>query len=178
MFARYAGDNKTQLEPHQKLYLKPGDDKIITLPAINIISFFTAHNTNSAPKRLRDPRQYKKICNACISFMDIGPPLIPFLRDNQPIKFGHLVEERDELSGVYVRHDVARLPGGIPNPVSRPVLPLPWSLEFELTLETNKEIQEQEVVNLLEEGGRAIGFGTFRGVFGKFYIQSWDAIED
>jgi hypothetical protein len=50
MFDRYAGDNKTQLEPYQKLYFKPGS-RVIGLPALNIISFLTAHNTNSAPKR-------------------------------------------------------------------------------------------------------------------------------
>ena len=28
--------------------------------------------------------------------------------------------------------------------------------------------KEQDIMNLVEEGGRAIGLGTFRGVFGKF----------
>ena len=38
----------------------------------------------------------------------------------------------------------------------------------------NKEIKEQEIKNLLTEGGMAIGIGTFRGVFGKFEIEQWD----
>ena len=38
----------------------------------------------------------------------------------------------------------------------------------------NKEIKEQEIINLIDEGGRAIGLGTFRGVFGKFYIDMWE----
>ena len=54
MFDRYAGDNDTKLEPWQKLYLLPGDSKVIGLPAVNIMSFLSAHNTNSAQKRLRD----------------------------------------------------------------------------------------------------------------------------
>jgi hypothetical protein len=45
-----------ELVPHQKLYFEPGDSKVIGLPAINIMSFLSAHNTNSAPKRLRDKR--------------------------------------------------------------------------------------------------------------------------
>jgi hypothetical protein len=31
-----------------------------------------------------------------------------------------------------------------------------------------------DILNLIEEGGRAIGLGTFRGVFGKFRIERWD----
>jgi hypothetical protein len=37
----------------------------------------------------------------------------------------------------------------------------------------NKEIQEQEILNLFEDGGRALGLGTFRGVYGKFYVDTW-----
>lgn len=173
MFDRYPGDNKTKLEPWQKLYIIPGT-RVISLPALNIMSFFTAHNTNSAPKRLRDTRQFKKIANAIQSFVQFGPPYIPFTRDGKPIEFGQLVEEQDELSGVYIHHAVGRLDKGIPNPNARPVLPLPWSLAFQITYTPNKEVQEQEVQNLLDEGGRAIGFGTWRGLFGKFRVLQWE----
>jgi len=174
MFDRYAGDNNTKLEPWQKLYFKPGDSKVIGIPALNIISFLSAHNTNSAPKRLRDARQFKKICNACLSFVSITPSFIPLLRDNEPIVFGQMVDEKDEKSGIYVHHAVARLEKGIPNPKQRPVLPLDWAIEFDFTLFPTGEIKEQEIINLFEEGGRALGLGTFRGVFGKFVIEAWD----
>lgn len=173
MFDRYAGDNSTKLEPHQKLYLKPGT-KIIGLPAVNIMSLLSAHNTNSAPKRLRDARQFKKIANACLSYVMIAPDFIPFLRDDKPIEFGRFEADADSVSGAYVHRAVARLDKGIPNPKERPVLPLPWSLQFDFTMYPNKEIKEQEILNLLEEGGRALGLGTFRGVFGKFFVDKWD----
>ena len=54
------------------------------------------------------------------------------------------------------------------------MLPLPWSIEFDLTIYPNKEIKDQEIKNLLAEGGMAIGLGTFRGVFGKFVIAKWE----
>jgi hypothetical protein len=54
------------------------------------------------------------------------------------------------------------------------VLPLPWSIEFTLDIHPNKEIKEQEIRNLVEEGGLAIGLGTFRGVFGKFVVDAWE----
>ena len=174
MFDRYAGDNSTKLEPWQKLYLQPGDSRIIGLPAANIMSFLSAHNTNSAPKRLRDKRKYKDIANACLSFVEIEENFIPFLRDEKPIKFGKFEKDLDQTSGCYIHRSVARLDKGIPNPKERPVLPMEWKLEFTLKLYPNKEIQEQEILNLFEEGGRALGIGTFRGLYGKFIVNSWE----
>lgn len=175
MFDRYAGDNKTQLEPHQKLYLRPGEGyPVIGLPAANIMSFLLAHNTNSAPKRLRDKRQYKDIANAILSFVDIDDTFIPLLRDGKPIQFGGFKDDHDPVSGAYIHRSVARLDKGIPNPKVRPVIPTPWETKFSLTIFPNREIQEQEILNLFEEGGRALGLGTFRGVFGKFYVKSWE----
>jgi len=178
MFDRYAGDNKTKLLWHQKIYLIPGTN-IVAFPTINLISFLTAHNTNSAPKRLRDKRAYKDICNACLSFVNIvgckeNAGYIPFLRDGKPIEIGDFDEEKDSKSGIYIHRSVARLPTGIPNPKERPVLPLPWSMEFDIEILPNREIKEIEIKNLFEEGGMAIGLGTFRGVFGKFLVSAWE----
>ena len=178
MFDRYAGDNKTQLDWTQKIYLIPGTD-VLCLPATNIISFLSSHNTNSAPKRLRDARQFKKIANACLSFVTVRATgqdrdNIPFARDGQEIRVGKFGDRKDELSGIYLDRRVARLDKGIPNPKERPVLPLPWGLSFTLSIFPNKEIKEQEILNLFNEGGIAIGLGTFRGVYGKFEVSCWE----
>jgi hypothetical protein len=178
MFDRYAGDNKTQLTWAQKIYLQPGSN-ILACPTSNIVSFLSAHNTNSAPKRLRDARQFKKIANACLSFVMIRsesghPQYIPFLRDGKPITVGTFGEETEPESGLYLDRRVARLEKGIPNPKERPVLPLPWDLNFTLTILPNSEIKEQEIINLFKEGGVAIGLGTFRGVYGKFEVAAWE----
>ena len=178
MFDRYAGDNNTKLEWSQKIYTIPGTS-ILCLPTANIVSFLSAHNTNSAPKRLRDARQFKKICNACLSFVMIealegDSQYIPFLRKGEPIHVGKFGDDREPESGLYLDRRVARLDKGIPNPKERPVLPLPWSMSFQLTILPNKEIKEQEIQNLFVEGGIAIGLGTFRGVFGKFEVVGWE----
>jgi hypothetical protein len=177
MFDRYAGDNKTQLQWTQKIYLVP-ETNVLAMPTTNISSFLSAHNTNSAPKRLRDKRAYKDICNACLSFVQTRGPsahqqYIPFMRDGKPITVGNFGETRDPESGLYLHRSVARLDKGIPNPKERPVLPLPWAICFELSIYPNQEIKEQEIRNLFTEGGLAIGLGTFRGVFGKFEIDEW-----
>ena len=173
MFDRYAGDNNTQLEPWQKLYFG-ADAKTLVLPALNIMSFLSAHNTNSAPKRLLDKRKFKDAANACLSFVTISPTQIPIMRDGKPIEFGRLDQDVDATSGVYIHRSVARLDKGIPNPKVRPVLPTPWELHFTLTLLPNKEIQEQQILNLFEAGGMALGLGTFRGVYGKFRVKTWE----
>jgi len=178
MFDRYAGDNQTKLLWWQKVYLLQGSN-MLCMPTANITSFLSSHNTNSAPKRLRDVRKYKAIANACLSFVipsgpDEHPDMIPILKDGEPIRTGDPKGEIDKTSGLRLHRSVARLEKGIPNPKERALLPLPWALDFNLTITRNKEIKEQEIRNLFEEGGIAIGLGTFRGVFGKFEITCWE----
>lgn len=174
MFDRYPGDNDTKLEPWQKLYLGGEEGRQIMMPSANIISFLSAQNTDSAPKRLLDPRKYKAFALACGSFVTINPRMIPFLRDGQPIQFGKFVGEEDAESGVYIDRRVARLKDGIPNPKVRPVLPLPWELHFDLMLLPNKQIQEQQLMNIFTEGLICLGLGTFRGQFGKAEVVLWE----
>lgn len=117
-----------------------------------------------------------------VKAVDAHCAFVPFLRSGKPIHLGKIVDDpaapgigkRDKLSGVYIESHVARLDKGIPNPKIRPVLPLPWSLEFDFKLYPTKEIKEQEIMNLFVDGGRALGLGTFRGCFGKFEVASWD----
>jgi len=173
MFDRYAGDNDTKLEPHQKLYYRPGTKELV-MPSLNLMSFLSAHNTNSAPKRLLDKRKYKDVANACLSFVQISPTLIPITRNGEPLVFGKFDGDVDADTGIYIHRSVARLDKGIPNPKERPTLPTPWELSFALTIIQNKEIQETQILNLIESGGVALGLGTFRGVFGKFAVDKWE----
>jgi hypothetical protein len=177
MFDRYAGDNSTKLEWSQKMYLIEGTSDLC-FPTLNIVSLLSAHNTNSAPKRLRDKRKYKDIANACLSFVQIDgeddhPTDVRFTRHGIPITVGTCGEARDTKSGLFLHRASARLKDGVVNNKERPVLPLPWELTFTLKIFPNKEIKEQEIRNLIEEAGIAIGLGTWRGVFGKFAVTAW-----
>ncbi len=174
MFDRYPGDNDTKLEPWQKLYFPPDGTKIISLPATNLISALSAQNTDSWPKRLLDPRKYKAFCFACSAYLTFAPDFIPFTREGRPIVFGRLVGDRDPESGVYIRRDTARLEKGIPNPKVRPVLPLPWEMEFTLTLWPNSALQEAQLMNIFSQGLLAFGLGTWRGQFGKGEVAFWE----
>ena len=176
MFDRYAGDNNTRLAWNEKMYLRPGTNQL-GLPIDNVFSFYTAINTSSAPKRLRDSRKYKDICSAIQSFVlfegEDGGEYIDFKRDGKVIEVGSFDEHHDELSGLTFHHSVARLPNGIPNPKERPLLPLPWTLRFRMTIIPNALIKEAEIKNLTVEGGIVIGFGTYRGRYGKFQVTEW-----
>jgi hypothetical protein len=172
LFDRYAGDNRTKLAPEQKLYLNANQE--IVLPSLNIISFLTAQNTESAAKLLLDKREYKQVASALLSSVQITPSFIPFLRNGKPIKFGGTFEnDVDALSGVQIVRHVARLDKGIPNPKERPMLGLPWSLKFKMTVLPNPDINEDLIENLFVDGGARLGLGTFRKAFGKFDF-SWE----
>ena len=167
MFDRYPGNNKTALMPEQKMYL--GDQNELIFPALNIQSFLCAENTKSAVKSLYDSRQYKKIAQAVLGFVTIDPFEIPFLNDSgKPIIF-----EGFGKNGITCIEQVARLAKGVPNPKQRPQLDTPWSLSFKITLFENDDVDELGVRMLFEKGGILLGFGTYRGVYGKFLVDFW-----
>ena len=168
MFDRYAGNNKEKLKPEQKLYL---DGVQVVLPAKNLMSFLSATNTPSAVKRFYEPKVYKSVAQDLLSFVSIEPENIPFVRDGKVVEF-HGFDEKT----FFVRHDVARLDKGIPNPKERPVLTLPWELTFEITFFTIGNVNESMLKDLFVNGGLAMGIGTYRGVFGKFEVTAWEKI--
>ena len=178
MFDRYPGSNQIQLDWHDKIYLVPGMD-VLALPAINIISFLSAQNSISAPKRTLPAKTYKRIAQGCQSSVLIesglegAPDYIPFLKDGEVVKVGAFETDRDPASGIYKAFHVARLKDGIPNPKERPVLPLPWELRFKLTYLENDDVSIPELHALFVKGGMTLGLGTYRGCYGKFEVAEW-----
>ena len=170
MFDRYPGDIKTTLEPGQMLYFAAGSKQLI-LPSANLYSFLTAVNTTSAPKAIY-PR-WKAVCLAVSAYVAILDSEIPFLRDGKPIVFHGFKNGRDEKAKMYVHYAVARTEKATPNSKKRPVLELPWSLSFRLKLFENNEIDMRTLRDLFEIGGYKVGFGTWRGLFGKFVVDQW-----
>ena len=169
LFDRYAGDNKTQLAPEQKLYLQ---GKIVTMPSMNITSFLSAQNTESAPKMLLDKREYKTVASALLASTIINPSAIPFTKNGKPVVFGgSFVDDVDPVSGIHLVYHVARLDKGIPNPKVRPMLDTPWELKFKLTILPHPDLNEDLIENLFVDGGVRLGLGTFRKAFGKFSFK-------
>lgn len=175
MFDRYGGDNKTQLPVESKMYYLP-DGKTLCLPALNLQSFLASKNTTSVSKMVGG-KSWGAIADAMLSYIQVSPMMIPITRNNAPIGFNQFLNGRDTAAGIYVHKSVARLAKGIPNPKERPVIELPWELEFNLSLIKNDVVDETLLLTAFKKGGLAIGLGTFRGVFGKFKIDVWDSAQ-
>jgi len=166
LFDRYAGDNTTDLRPEDKMYFAK-DGKSLVLPALNIMSFLSAQNTMSAPKRLLDSRKYKIITAGMLSYITISPWMIPFTADGKPVIFDGWNEQ------ITLNSSVARLEKGIPNPKSRPQLDTPWELDFKINMLENQDVSIKLLEDIFHRGGIAIGLGTWRGLFGKFSVSKW-----
>lgn len=170
MFDRYSGNNQEQLEVMDKVYLDQSK-KFLVIPSTNILSFLSATNTESAPQRVIG-RGYKKVCKAAQSFVQLTGEDIFILRDGKKIEKQKAVDD-----GVVVVHSaIARIMKGslaVPNPKSRPLLSLPWEVNLVLTLYETPDLNEVLLRKLFDIGGLAIGLGTYRGVFGKFYVSEW-----
>ena len=102
----------------------------LMIPAINVYSLLTAENSKSVTRQFFG-RQGKTIGLGISSYTNIEPFEIPILDDDGPIVFHGW---NGQLS---VRKDVARVKGGIPNPKTRPVLALPWSVAFTVEYQEN-----------------------------------------
>lgn len=168
LFDRYPGNNKEQLAVMDKIY--KDERGHLVLPSINIMSFLSAQNTESAPQRVVG-RGYKEVCKAAQSFVTIEPFNIPITRNGEKI-------EANEKH-LKVHYAVARMMKGklaVPNPKERPMLDQPWEIKFKLTLLETPELNEVLLKKLFERGGLAIGLGTFRGVFGKFKVVEWSEV--
>jgi hypothetical protein len=165
MFDRFVSQ-KEQLDWRDKVYVDA--NKAICLPAINIMSFLSAELSESAPQRVLG-KGWKTVAKAAKTFVQIPEELIPFRRNGDPIK--------QETSGMFLRQDKACVKKGpliIPVAKERPVLPMPWALEFDLELWKNPDLTVSILRKLFDVGGICIGFGTYRGVFGKFVVSKWD----
>lgn len=171
MFDRFPGSLSTSdvLAPMDKLYTDKENN--LVFPAMNLVSFLSSQGSESAPQRVMG-RGWKAIAKAALSFVNIDPILIPFTRDGEKIS-------KDDPA-IFIHYAAARVRKAtlfIPSPKERPVLELPWELNFNLELFENKDLSEVILKRLFDEGGISIGIGTYRGVFGKFVVTRWDKIK-
>lgn len=164
MFDRYAGDNNTKLPVAEKMYL--GEGGALMMPALNILSLLVAENTKSVCRQFFG-KNGKTIALGISSYTSIDPFDIPIWDNSGPIRFGG-------WNGQISQHKaVARVKGGIPNPKERPVLALPWHLEFDVEYFENKYCTLENLRQAFDMGG-TLGLGTFRPMFGRYQLAGFD----
>ena len=164
MFDRYAGDNKTQLSFLEKVYQEKG---YLVLPSLNLMSFLSAQNTESATQRVVG-RGFKEVCKAALSYVTIEPYNIFITRNGKNIAANDENLERHATVARIMKGKLA-----VPNPKERPLLKTPWDISFTISLLETPSLREELLKKIFEQGGHAVGIGTFRGVFGKFYVSKW-----
>jgi hypothetical protein len=160
-------------DPMEKLYTEHNNTgEALVLPASNLMSFLSSQTNECAPQRVLGKR-WKVVAKAALSFVDITPIEIPFMRKGKPI----LKTDKS----IIIDSRVARAKKGplvVPIPTKRPVLPLPWELSFTLTLFSNPDLNEGILRRVIDEGGICLGIGAYRGLFGKFVVSKWEAIKE
>jgi hypothetical protein len=152
----------------EKVYQENGN---LVLPSLNVMSFLSAQNTESATQRVVG-RGYKEVCKAALSYVTIEEFNMKITRNGKPIPAS------DEMLERHV--SVARIMKGklaVPNPKERPMLKTPWELTFTINLLETPSLREELLKKIFEQGGHAIGLGTFRGVFGKFTVMKWEEVK-
>lgn len=165
MFDRYAGDNNTQLPTGDRMYLTATQHLII--PALNLFSLLCAENTKSVCRQFFG-KQGRTIALGISSYTTIEPFEIPLHDNTGQIQF---TGWNGQIS---VNNAVARLPKGVPNPKSRPVVALPWHIEFEVQYIENRYCSYENLRQAFDWGG-TLGLGTFRPYFGRYELTEWDA---
>ena len=164
MFDRYAGDNNTVLPTVERMYLDEKDHLI--LPSLNLFSLLAAENTKSVCRQFFG-KQGKTVALGISSYVTIEPFDIPIHDATGPIIFTGWNE------AIKVHKAVARLKGGIPNPKERPVLSLPWAVDFTVEYADNRHCTIDNLRQAFDWGG-TLGLGTFRPYFGRYELARWD----
>lgn len=164
MFDRYAGDNSTQLPTAEKMYLDR--QQRLTMPAINILSLLAAENTKSVCRQFFG-KQGRTIALGISSYCNITPFDIFIEDDKGPIVY---IGWNGQIS---IHKAVARLAKGVPNPKERPLLALPWYLNFVIEYQENKYCTLENLRQAMVMGG-TLGLGTFRPYFGRYEITNFN----
>lgn len=164
MFNRYAGDNNTQLPAEDKMYLTA--DRCLMLPAINLFSLLAAENTKSVCRQFFG-KGGRSIGLGIAAFVNIEPFDIPIMSNGKEVRF---VGWNDQIEKCF---HVGRLSKGVPNPVYRPKLNLPWNISFQVSYIENKQCTIENLRSAFSMGG-ILGIGSFRPYFGRYELTKWD----
>lgn len=177
VFDRYSGDNKAKLETHNKLYLdgeEKDQERGLFIPHLNLFSLLCAENTKSVarigPKNQAAAR--RELAMAIAASVNFTPAKIPLLGLG-----GRQIMWKREGGNpqIKVRYDIARVKSGVPNPKIRPMIELPWFLEFKIELAPHENCS----FTLLRQAfvaGERIGLGTFRPYFGHYKVTKFEDV--
>jgi hypothetical protein len=169
MFDQYLG-NESKAEWHEKLYLTTNN--VVCIPAINIFGFLCSENAKNAVKMLHGKKAPPIVQSLSVN-VSIVEQYIPIIgADNTPLTIEDVAIKDGEIKQITKHCAVARIKKTastiVPNPKERPVIALPWSIEFTVNFEPDSNCRSATLEEILKFGGKRCGIGTFRPFFGTF----------
>jgi hypothetical protein len=171
MFDQFFDHSKEPRPPEQKFYLQ--DKNQLVFPSLNIMAFLFNQKGNSCATKFEGKKRNDYISMG-FSHISITPTFIPFKgKDKKPVVFKDF---EDSTFYIVNAAPTTKLSGGgfiKQEAKPRPVLKMPWFLEFEINLYKNSLINSIKLQNWFEAGGLLIGLGTYRPLFGRFAVKEW-----
>ena len=171
MFDRFIDHSAEKRPVEQKLYLNNNSELVI--PAENIYAFLFSENPQGCAKAFegRKGKEYIRLGQGSIFVL---PFLIPVMHDNKPILVKGTIGDQFWVFEAAPRTKQGSL--SIKQEIKpRPVLKLPWTISFEITMIESPIITETKILNWFTKGGIEIGLGTYRPRFGRFHVKRFEA---
>jgi len=172
MFDRFIDHSKEKRPPEQKLYLI--EDNIVTIPTENIYAFLFGENPQGCAA-VFEGKKKKDYLRVGQSHVFIDPLALPIEKNDKKLKFTgfdpenwwiHRGAPRTKQGSLSIKQEVKE----------RPVLKLPWSVKFTVSIVKNALINETKLYNWFTAGGIQIGLGTYRPRFGRFQVEEWQKV--
>lgn len=172
MFDQYLG-NESKASWHEKLYLTT--ERNVCIPAINIFGFLCSENSKNAVKMLHGKKVGPIVQSLSVNVDIVEQYILINGADGKPLHESD-IDLKDSGIGQIKKHlAVARIKKTastiVPNPKERPVIQLPWSLEFNMIFEPDNNCRSATLEEILKFGGKRCGIGTFRPFFGTFDVE-------
>lgn len=173
LFNKFIDHSKEVRPPEQLLYLAEGN--VVVLPRETLYAFLTNQKAGGVIRKV-EKRGSGDYLDIAASHISIKEDPVPFTRGGKPIifegfsngtftKFSASPVTKPSSGGAFIKQPA----------YDRPLLKLPWSLTFHLSLIENLKITEAKLRNWFETGGILVALGSYRPRYGRFTV-SWKKI--
>ena len=162
MFDPFKGQEDIPVE--KKFYLAK-DGKTVVLPNSNILGFLNSQKVHSCLRLFSSNKEWQIRSNEIKGCVAITPAELVFIDNGDPIQFTGWSEK------IFVDTRMAYPNKNVRMMVSRPVLDLPWYLEFNLHINTTEFITEERILDWFNRGGFQVGLCAHRPLFGRFETE-------
>jgi hypothetical protein len=175
LFDKFKDHSSPDLPEDQKLYVADG---LLVLPAANLTSFLVGEYPAGIIK-VDKGKKFAEFTRIVKSHLSFGSPAFPILDgQGREIKFDSLADR--ERWGTCLEGGLTKSSGGKiikQEAKPRPFLKLPWKLAISINLfmtDCNKIVTPDVLQDWFIKGGVLVGLGSYRPLYGRFEVDSWE----